>query len=58
MPLSVVDRRGPYETLASIGKGAMGEVYEARDTRPGRDVAVKVSAAQLTVSKIASITNV
>jgi hypothetical protein len=35
----------------------MGELYEARDTRLGRDVAVKVSAAQLTVSKIASITN-
>ena len=57
MPLSVGDRLGPYEILASIGKGGMGEVYEARDTRLGRDVAVKVSAAQLTVSKIASITN-
>ena len=32
-------------------------MYEARDTRLGRDVAVKVSAAQLTVSKIASIAN-
>jgi serine/threonine protein kinase len=57
MPLSVGDRRGPYEILASIGKGSMGDVYEARDTRLGRDVAVKVSAAQLTVSKTASITN-
>jgi eukaryotic-like serine/threonine-protein kinase len=57
MPLSVGDRLGPYDILASIGKGGMGEVYEARDTRLGRDVAVKVSAAQLTVSKIASITN-
>ena len=57
MPLSVGDRLQSYEILASIGKGGMGEVYEARDTRLGRDVAVKVSAAQLTVSKIASITN-
>jgi serine/threonine protein kinase len=57
MPLPVGDRLGPYEILAPIGKGAVGEVYKARDTRLGRDVAVKVSAAQLTVSKIASITN-
>ena len=57
MPLSVGDRLGPYEILASIAKGGMGDVYEVRDTRLGRDVAVKVSAAQLTVSKIASITN-
>jgi serine/threonine protein kinase len=57
MPLSVGDHLGPYEILASIGNGGMGDVYEARDTRLGRDVAVKVSAAQLTVSKIASITN-
>jgi len=57
MPLSVGDRLGPYKILASIGKGGMGEVYEARDTRLRRDVAVKVLVAQLTVSKIASITN-
>lgn len=57
MPLSVCDRLGPYDILASIGKGGMDEVYKARDARLGRDVAVKVSAAQLTVFKIASITN-
>src|SRR5437868_7137831 len=35
---------GPYEALAAIGAGGMGEVYRARDTRLGRDVAVKISA--------------
>src|SRR5713226_6516614 len=48
MPLSIGDRLGPYEILALIGKGGMGEVYRAHDSRLGRDVAIKVSAAQFT----------
>src|SRR6266853_1969881 len=43
MPLSVSDRLGPYEILAPIGAGGMGEVYRGRDTRLDRIVAVKVS---------------
>ena len=35
-------RLGPYEVVAPIGAGGMGEVYRARDTRLGRDVAIKV----------------
>ena len=41
MPLTAGDRLGPYEILAPIGAGGMGEVWKARDTRLGRIVAVK-----------------
>ena len=42
MRLSVGDRLGPYEILAPLGAGGMGEVYRAKDTRLKREVAVKV----------------
>ena len=46
MPLSIGDKLGPYEILAPIGKGGMGEVYRAHDSRLNRDVAIKVSIGQ------------
>jgi eukaryotic-like serine/threonine-protein kinase len=46
MPLSAGDKLGPYEIVAPIGAGGMGQVYKAHDPRLGRDVAIKVSAQQ------------
>jgi eukaryotic-like serine/threonine-protein kinase len=43
MPLATGDKLGPYEILAPIGAGGMGEVYRARDSRLRRDVAIKAS---------------
>jgi predicted Ser/Thr protein kinase len=45
MPITPGSRLGPYEVVALIGAGGMGEVYRARDSRLSRDVAIKVLPA-------------
>jgi serine/threonine protein kinase len=48
MSLNKGQRLGAYEILDVIGKGGMGEVYCARDTRLNREVAIKVSSEEFT----------
>jgi serine/threonine protein kinase len=47
MTLAPGTRLGPYEVLSPLGAGGMGEVFRARDTNLGRDVAIKVLPAAL-----------
>src|ERR1700682_4742468 len=47
MPLQSGEKLGPYEIVAPIGAGGMGEVYRAKDTRLGRDVALKILPVEM-----------
>ena len=46
MTLATGTKLGPYEVVGAIGAGGMGEVYRARDTKLGREVALKVLPAE------------
>ena len=50
MTLNPGTRLGPYEVIAPLGAGGMGEVYRARDTRLDRTVAIKILPAHLSGS--------
>ena len=47
MSLSVGTRLGPYEIIAPLGAGGMGEVYRARDTKLNRDLAITILLASV-----------
>ena len=47
MPIALGTRFASYEITALLGAGGMGEVYEARDTRLERDVAIKILPPEL-----------
>jgi len=53
MALTSGTRLGPYEIIASLGAGGMGEVYRAKDTRLSRDVAIKILPASISKDPIA-----
>ena len=54
MPLQYGTTLGPYEVIAKIGEGGMGEVWQARDTKLDRDVALKVLPEAFTSDRYGS----
>src|SRR5688500_7106720 len=54
MALTPGTRLGPYEVVSLIGAGGMGEVYQGRDTRLHRDIAIKVLAERVAADDLAA----
>src|SRR5262250_1127295 len=52
MPLAPGTKLGPYEIVSVLGAGGMGEVYRARDTRLGRDIAVKILPKEMSADAV------
>ena len=52
MPLAPGTKLGPYEIVGALGAGGMGEEYRARDTRLGRDVAVKILPKEMSADAV------
>jgi eukaryotic-like serine/threonine-protein kinase len=53
MSLSLGTKLGPYEIVAPLGAGGMGEVYRARDTRLNRTIAIKILPANISTDPVA-----
>src|SRR5260370_40356307 len=52
MPIASGTKLGPFEIVEPLGIGGMGEVYRARDTRLGRDVAIKILPKEMSADPI------
>ena len=56
MPFCSGDKLGPYEILAPLGTGGMGDVYERSETRLGREVVIKADAGSAKVAARPALT--